>query len=277
MTTKLAGIDPLLSRYGAFLVDQFGTLHDGTGAYPGAAAALRRMREAGRRIVLLSNSGRPSAPNAARLERMGIGPALYDLLLTSGEIGLRMMAANAVPAARGARRCLLLERDGDGTLLDGLGLAPARPETADLVVIAGSEGERRTLDWYSDLLTVPAQRGVPAICLNPDRIMLTPQGLAFGAGAIAARYAELGGEVTWIGKPYQAIYDAALAALGDCRPASVAGIGDSIEHDIAGARGAGCGAWLVHTGITAGWTDDAIATECARFGTEPDGIIAEFA
>ena len=276
MTTVLTGIDKLLPRYRAFLVDQFGTLHDGSEAYPGAAAALRRMREAGRTVVLLSNSGRSSADNAARLERLGFGPALYDLLLTSGDVGRSLLAADAIPAARGARRCLLLERDGDGTLLDELGFAAAGSETADIVVIAGSEGERRTLDWYADLLAGPARRGVPALCLNPDRTMLTPLGLAFGAGAIAARYAELGGDVTWIGKPYRAIYDMALAALGDCRPAEVAGIGDSVEHDIAGARGAGCGAWLVRTGIIAGWSDDAIAAECARYATAPDGMLTGF-
>ena len=274
--TVLAGIDPLLALYSAFLVDQFGTLHDGTTAYPGAAAALRRMQEAGRSVVLLSNSGKPAAANAARLERLGIGPALYDLLLTSGDAGLRLLAADAIPAARGARRCLLLEREGDGALLDELDLAPAGPEAADLVVIAGSEGEHRTLDWYANLLAGPARRGVPALCLNPDRTMLTPRGLAFGAGAIAARYADLGGDVTWIGKPYRAIYDMALATLGDGRPEAVAGIGDSIEHDIAGARAAGCGAWLVRTGIIAGWSDEAIAAECARYGSAPDGMLAGF-
>ncbi|MGB8400651.1 hypothetical protein [Bradyrhizobium sp.] len=40
-------------------IDQFGTLHNGRAAYPGAAAALMRIRAAGREVVLLSNSGRP--------------------------------------------------------------------------------------------------------------------------------------------------------------------------------------------------------------------------
>lgn len=273
----LPGIDALLARHAAFLVDQFGTLHDGTAAYPGAAAALLRMRRAGKRVVLLSNSGRQTAPNARRLAGMGIGAEAYDLLLTSGEVARRLLAADALPVARGVRRCLLLERPGDGSALDGLGLTPVGPEAADLVVIAGSEGERHSLDWYAGLLADPARRGVPALCLNPDRTMLTPSGLAFGAARIAELYQGLGGQVTWIGKPYPAIYEMALATLGDVPASDVAGVGDSVEHDVAGARAAGCGAWLVRTGIIAGWSDAAIEAECAHCGVMPDGVVEAFA
>jgi HAD superfamily hydrolase (TIGR01459 family) len=171
------------------------------------------------------------------------------------------------------RRCLLLERDGDGSLLDGLGLRTVPAGVADLVVIAGSEGERRPLAAYAELLAPLARDGVPALCLNPDRVMLTPLGPAFGAGRIAELYEEMGGRVTWIGKPYPAIYAAVLAALGDPLRARVAGIGDSVEHDIAGARGAGCGPWLVRTGIAAGLDDAEIAAECRRRGALPDGIL----
>jgi HAD superfamily hydrolase (TIGR01459 family) len=273
----LGGIDALLPRYAAFLVDQFGTLHDGTTLYPGAAAALARMRAAGRRVVLLSNSGRRTAANARRLARLGIGPADYDLFLTSGEAGARLIAEGRIPAARGKRRCLLLEREGEGSILEGLDLTPVDAAEAELVLIAGSEGEKRPLAWYEALLAPLARRGVPALCLNPDRTMLTPRGPAFGAGRIAELYAGLGGRVDWVGKPYPAIYEMALQALGDVAPASVAGVGDSIEHDIAGARRAGCGAWLTRTGIIAGWDDAAIAAECARWGVEPDGVVERFA
>jgi ribonucleotide monophosphatase NagD (HAD superfamily) len=81
---RLSNIDSL------FLIDQFGTLHDGRMAYPVAAAALMRIRAAGRKVVLLSSSGRPLEPNANRLANLGIGPKAYDLLLTSGEVAARM-------------------------------------------------------------------------------------------------------------------------------------------------------------------------------------------
>jgi HAD superfamily hydrolase (TIGR01459 family) len=267
----------LLARYDAFLLDQYGTLHDGNALYPGVLDALRAMRAAGKRIALLSNSGKRSADNARRLARMGLPADLLDAVVTSGEVARGLLAAGEIPAARGATRCLLLERDGDGSLLDGTGLNAGPAATAELVLIAGSEGERRPLASYAEELAPLARAGVPALCLNPDRTMLTPCGPAFGAGRIAALYEDLGGGVSWIGKPHAAVYAAALAAIGGPPPARVAAIGDSVEHDIAGALAAGCAAWLVRTGIAAGLDDAALAAEYARCDTMPDGVLDRFA
>jgi HAD superfamily hydrolase (TIGR01459 family) len=274
---QLARATDLLPFCDAFLLDQFGTLHDGTAPYPGVADALRAMRTAGRKLAMLSNSGKRSAENAARLARLGLPAHLFDAVVTSGEVGRGLLAAGRIGAARGARRCLLLERHGDGSLLAGLNLVPGPAAAAELVVIAGSEGERRTLDAYAAELAPLARAGIPALCLNPDRVMLTRRGLTFGAGQIAERYEGLGGSVTWIGKPYPDVYAATLAALGNPPPARVAAIGDSVEHDVAGARAAGCAAWLVRTGIVSGLEDAAIMAECRRHGATPDGILAKFA
>ncbi len=263
----------LIPRYDAFILDQFGTLHDGTALYPGAVGVLRAMRAAGKRLAVLSNSGKRAADNAVRLARLGVPADVFDVVLTSGEVGFALIAAGRVPATEGRRRCLLLERDGDGTLLDGLDLESVPAGQADLVLIAGSEGERRRLDSYAEELAPLARQNIPAVCLNPDRTMLTPRGFAFGAGQIAELYQRLGGAVTWIGKPYQAVFAATLAALGHPPPARVAVVGDSVEHDIAGARAAGCAAWLVRSGLIAGADDATIADECRRYGATPDGIL----
>jgi HAD superfamily hydrolase (TIGR01459 family) len=258
------------------LVDQFGTLHDGTVAYAGAVGALRALRAAGLRIVLLSNSGKRVARNSVRLTRLGIAPDCYDLSMTSGELGWRLLRQGAIPAASGARRALLLTRDDD-PLLDGTGIEPVTdPAAADVVVIAGSEGDRRTLDEYETLLAPAARRGLPAICLNPDRRMLTPGGLAFGTGRIAELYQRLGGEVAWFGKPHGAIYQAVLEAVGASDSSRVAGVGDSVEHDIAGARAVGARGWLVRTGIIADAPDAVIEAECARVGAWPDAVLGAF-
>ena len=70
-----------------------------------------------------------------------------------------------------------------------------------------------------------------------------------------------------------ALDDAALTALGNPDPARVAVIGDSVEHDIAGAHAAGCDGWLLRDGIIAGWDNAAIARECARVGARPVGML----
>ena len=47
-----SALSEVADQYGVLLVDQFGTLHDGTVAYPHAAEALRRFRESGGKVAV---------------------------------------------------------------------------------------------------------------------------------------------------------------------------------------------------------------------------------
>ena len=70
--TFCSGLADIASRYGGFIVDQWGVLHDGARPYPDALDCLARLREAGKRVVLLSNSGKRTAINRARLAEIGM-------------------------------------------------------------------------------------------------------------------------------------------------------------------------------------------------------------
>ena len=105
---------------------------------------------------------------------------------------------------------------------------------------------------------------------------MTPEGTFPGAGAIASLYEELGGAVTRIGKPYPGIYAAAARLVGSRAPREVLCIGDSVEHDIVGARGFGACAALFKTGILADMSEAQIAAECAKYGVTPDVTFAGF-
>jgi HAD superfamily hydrolase (TIGR01459 family) len=270
MRTRIAALAPL---YDLFLVDQFGVLHDGRQPYPGAVEALVRLRREGRRVVILSNSGKRSAGNEARMASLGFDRAGWDLFLSSGEVAWRLLAER--PAEERPKRCLVLSRDADTSPIDGLGIAATdRDEDADLLLIAGSEAPERSLGDYRALLTGPAERQVPALCVNPDMTMLVAGGTAFGAGRIARLYEELGGAVTFIGKPYPAMYHMALDLVGG-RPDMAVGIGDSVEHDVVGAKSVGAAAAFVVGGIHAG--EDDLDRLYERYGARPDHVLERFA
>jgi HAD superfamily hydrolase (TIGR01459 family) len=270
----LPDLSALAARHDVFLVDQFGVLHDGTRPYAGAVEGLARLKDRGGTVVLVSNSGKRAAANADRLVRLGFSPGSFDLFVTSGEVAHARLARGDTAG----RRCLMIARDGDRGAVDGLGFEIVEdPAAADLVLIAGSEGDRHPLGHYRALLAGPAGRGVPCLCTNPDKVMLTPAGRRFGAGRIADLYADMGGPVTFIGKPHPEIYRAALAAVGDPRPERVVGIGDSVEHDVAGARSVGARAALVRTGILEGLSDGAIAELERNHGARADYLLPSFA
>lgn len=269
----------LADRHDVFFVDQFGVLHDGTAPYPGAVEALARLHDLGRTVVLLSNSGKRAASNERRLAGLGFRPGSWDLFLSSGEVAWSIFSGRVGDdrLAPGSR-CLLLARDDDRSAVDGLDIRiVADGSEADVVLISGSEGERLSLDDYRRMLEPAARRGVRAYCTNPDKIMLTSVGPRFGAGRIAEAYAEMGGPVTWIGKPFSAIYETALALVGTPAPQRVVGIGDSVEHDIAGAAGAGLASALVRSGILATMDEAALAALFAEEGAVPDYVLPAFA
>lgn len=272
----LAGVRDLAERFDVFILDQFGVLRDSTTPYPGAVDALKHLKAAGKRSLLLSNSGKRSAPNEARLVKLGFEAGSWSFFLSSGEVAWHRLKRSLTD--RDGLRCLLIARDGDRSAVDGLPLRLVDSGAdADIVLLSASEGDRYDLEHYRRLLEPAALRGIECICTNPDKVMLTPVGPRFGAGRIAELYAELGGPVTWIGKPFPEIYAAALDMLGDPAKSRVVCVGDSIEHDIAGGQGAGLSTALVTTGIL----DRASPAERARLfaehGATPDFLLRTFA
>ncbi|WP_420961564.1 TIGR01459 family HAD-type hydrolase [Brucella sp. IR073] len=275
MDIPAATLSQLIDRYDVFFLDQFGVLRDDEGAYPGAAEALERLKAAGKTVVILSNSGRSGDYNAERFARLGFPRESFDFFITSGDTAYEALIRQGSPVPQGAA-CLTISSGGDRNLAERLGLRHIDDSgEACLVVISGSEAERIPMETYRDLLRPAASRGVPAICTNPDIHKLAGGTTAPGAGSIALLYEELGGTVRWFGKPHRDIYELAIRASGNPPLRSIVCVGDSIDHDILGARGAGLNSVLVRTGILADLPQSALAG-LIRDDRRPDFIMARF-
>ncbi len=274
---QLAGLEALTESYDAFLVDQFGVLLHGSGAYKQAPGALLRLSESGKRVVLLSNSGKRSDANIQRLLSLGFTRSSFETVLTSGEVAhgyLQNLVENSL--MRDAPVLVIAEQPD--AHLEGLPLTVAQhPQDAQLVLIAGSDPRHEQLESYRSLLTPLAERGVVCLCTNPDTIRLSGSGTTFGPGAVAELYETLGGTVHWIGKPFPMMYEAALRWLGQVDASGIVCIGDSPAHDIAGGQGAGLDSALILSGIHADETLEEIRSRCLRLRAQPDYILERFA
>ena len=223
---RIGGLREIVDQFDLFLVDQYGVLHDGVAAYPGAIDGLIKFTSYGRKIVVLTNSGKSSGENRARLDALGFADSGFNAVVSSGDVALQRVKTGALGPGflRGADICVI-GRHGDSyafspddfTLVD-------RPQDATFLVFAGSDAPRTSLDSYRSMLIAAAQAHVPAICVNPDLTMIRDGELVPAPGAIAKVYESLGGKVEYVGKPHSAIFRHALTTAATRR-------GRSRHHD----------------------------------------------
>jgi len=247
----IAGLGTIIEHFDHVLLDQWGTLHEGRSIFPQARDCVTRLRDAGKRVLVLSNSGKRASNNAQRLASLGLPTEAYDGILTSGEVtwtGLK--ARTQAPLKELGRACLLISRGGDRTIVDGLDLDVVDDiENAEFVLLAGLDDAAAEPEQWRQRLARAAARGLPMLCANPDLTMFGANGLMPAPGALARFYQALGGHVTFVGKPHMPIFAAALDRLGHPAPARVLMIGDSLDHDIAGARAAGMLTLFLRAGV----------------------------
>lgn len=278
----------LADRYDGFILDLWGTIHDGIRPWEGAIECLAALKRRGKRILLLSNAPRRSYLAIARMDEMGIPRNGYDDVLTSGEAAQNALAARADTWHRRlGRRCHLLGPPKDDSVLEDVPHERVDDlAQADYIVNVGVRRRMDGLAEYEAFLADAAARKLPMICCNPDLEVLRGDDRELCAGALARRFEELGGDCYYHGKPHAPIYRESLKRLGLSDPRRVLAVGDALRTDVAGAAASGMDAVLVtSTGILARelgiapFEDPdlaALARLCAAAGTHPTAAIAAF-
>jgi HAD superfamily hydrolase (TIGR01459 family) len=233
--TAIAGLSEIAGDYRHILCDVWGVLHNGVRAHSAAGEALVRFRSQGGKVVLITNAPRPAGKVVEMLDRLGVDRAAYDDIVTSGDV------ARAYLLGRPGAKIFHLGPDRDRPIYDGLGNAIVDESAATLISCTGLFDDTvETPDDYADRLERLANRGLPMLCVNPDRVVERGDKLVWCAGALAERYAALGGETILVGKPFGPVYDAVverLERLAGCSVAreSILAIGDGAATDVRGA------------------------------------------
>jgi len=251
---RLAGFAALAARYDGFVLDLWGVIHDGVNAFPHAVECLSRLRESGKRTLLLSNVPRPNDAAQALMQRMGIPDDLYTDILTSGEAVRRaLIDPPDLWWAELGPRLFHLGPERDRGVFAGLPIEEAAaPAAASFVLNTGPDDHRNPTELaeFEPVLQECAQHRLPMICANPDLVVIRGGVRVLCAGSLAQRYRELGGDVRSLGKPDPAIYQPVLQRLG-LPPDRVLAVGDALHTDIAGAAAVALDACWVLGGVHA--------------------------
>eukprot|EP00434_Breviolum_minutum_P023339 symbB.v1.2.020589.t1/scaffold1691.1/size105682/6 len=196
------------------------------------------------------------------LSKFGLEASAFQGAITSGEEAWKILASEKW----NGKSCIWLAKaDGSGVTeyLEGTGvkLAPEVQE-ADFILNSGTNTIRTSsatkhvdcettgdLEQYRDLFCKAIARSLPMICANPDFRSPAKPGAkeTFQPGHVARFYEELGGAVTYYGKPGAAHFEAARRLLG--YDLAIAHVGDSFFHDVCGAAAANVPVVFVAGGI----------------------------
>ena len=233
------GISDISDSYQGFLIDQWGTLHNGSEMFPDVIDTLRHLKNRGKQVILISNSGKRAQPDAQRLKIMGLTPDLYDHIVTSSETTWQNLNDRSKGIFKDlGDNCFLINRHNDKSVIDGLNINVVETvDEADYILLTGSDAPEKSLEnYYDSILKQASRRQLKLICANPEKIITINGSHYIGSGEIARRYEEFGGVVNYIGKPFPSIFQYAISLFEGLYPSQIAVVGDSLANDIRGAK-----------------------------------------
>lgn len=242
--------DELLNHYDTFILDQWGVLHNGKKPYDGVLAFMQELRETNKKVMILSNSGKPASINKKRVDALGITDDLYDLFMSSGEaVKLGLEKKDAMPFNTMGHKAYLISRGEDISILGESDTEIVSDiGDADFILLSGlTEGKLKKEDYFP-LFEKALTRKLIMLCANPDLWAIQPDGLYMAAGALALEYQKQGGEVYFYGKPHAEIYEYCHHVMPFDKSRAIM-VGDSLHHDILGAQNFGIDSLLIGAGV----------------------------
>ena len=265
MTLLLNRLEEVLDTFDIAVLDQWGVLHNGSQPYPHAGDAMRMLKAAGKEIVVLSNSGKRADLNLLRLQKTGLPVETVSKVITSGETlwedvnEERLKVGGKTPRkifpVSGQKNDPVQWADNS----DKIEITFELDKTVDAIMLMGLQ-DSTAPDAFDVVFKEAREFQTPLICSNPDKTSPRAGGLVISPGALAERYVDMGGEVIWYGKPHLPVFRAVARRFPGLPVDRFLMVGDSLEHDIAGAQKAGMPSVFVRAGIHA---DDFRGTKSA--------------
>ncbi|HEY8343901.1 MAG TPA: HAD-IIA family hydrolase [Bacillota bacterium] len=226
----------------AIIFDVDGVLFAGKQVIPGAPETVRFLKEAGKKLAVVSNNTSHTVEMFLRKFHGAGMPFAYEEI----KVATRVTAEYIREKKPGARVYLVGSAEYAEELCKaGLQLMEKGAE-ADFLVVGNDRNI--SYDRYDQGLQA-LLHGAEFIAANRDPILPTEEGPKPGCGCLVAGFSAMCGRApdVIIGKPSPQMLKSALKMLG-VRAEEVLMVGDLLESDIVGAKGLGMQTALVLTG-----------------------------
>jgi HAD superfamily hydrolase (TIGR01450 family) len=218
-TTIIEGLSSshVLDNYDTFLLDMWGVLHDGNSPYEGVLDALSKLKESGKRLIILSNSSKRRDDSERMLVRLGFDLGHFDDIVTSGDVTHRLLRGDVGMMGSSISRWPVLDDliesgrrnvyvfgsgDDDVGYCASAGWRVSSIEDADLILARGtftindgtdnviSKDIDETLYWevMERSMAIASRRRLPMLVSNPDKVRPDPDNRTPMPGAIGDAY-----------------------------------------------------------------------------------------
>ncbi|MDR1288814.1 MAG: HAD hydrolase-like protein [Holosporales bacterium] len=275
-------LEAVYEDYDSFLIDVYGVLYDGKKLYDGVLDILKKIKDSGRRIIILSNTTFISEVCRAKYSELGLLDGIhYDQFMSSGEVFRKTIPEIFKPTAKYCQifsKNLSIFEGSDLVEIDidriaeadfvyvGIVSEPGRSSRIPIDELRTKSGKRINLE---EVVRTPVDEiaGLEMIaktlelCRNYQKklVITNPDILAIESvdgnrspvlcqGGIGEFYEQSGGDVLYFGKPYLPIYRYVDRFLDGCEKTVM--VGDTPWTDILGGNGAGHETILTLTGIS---------------------------
>ena len=80
------GIEEVAKDHDVFLLDMWGVMHDGNRPYDGVIDTIQKLKDAGKEMIILSNSSKRRENSLKMLSKLGFDPDDFSQVITSGDV-----------------------------------------------------------------------------------------------------------------------------------------------------------------------------------------------
>ena len=230
---ELNHLSEVFDSYDTFVIDLWGVIHNGIKLNENAIEAVDRLKKKSKKIIFLSNAPRPSSNVIDFLIKMKMDKKYLSNVMTSGEAAMLAINQNKF-----GKNFFHLGPPRDASIFEKVKENRSTLDSCDFILCTGLFDEdshdntrlrKNELNYYKNFLIKHTSKKM--VCTNPDLIVHRGNKEEYCAGYIAKIFEELGGKVTYFGKPYKEIYNMCFKT-----EEKVLAIGDNLRTDIKGAN-----------------------------------------
>ena len=280
MIKPIVNISRIIENYDTIVLGMSGVISEGAGILPEAKDALQKLKKAGKKIVLLTNSAMRVEDIVKMLQENNLPLNTFANIVSAGEIMHYMFKLRKGNFATIGNSYFNLGSSNDNVIFSGLEYeAVDKLGQADFLFMGSTTHPQDTIDKYLQIMEFAASMNVPLVCVGNDTSGFINGEICIAAGVVAEQYAALGGQIITIGKPESRIFEYTLEGIGEKEKTLL--IGDSITTDIRGANLYGIDSVLISKGVHINYLGEGYIPDVAKtrelannFDAYPDYVIS---